>query len=132
MLRGVRRHDVLGGCGDPQQIEDVRAQLAGPTLAPFIKNVRYQTNQEAYQSALDQLGSGYQGILTPDQFNATFWINLNDQTQADVISEAFSGKTGVEQVKDQMQYLEPLFSALTVAIYIAIVSPGSCSWRRCC
>jgi len=27
---------------------------------------------------------------------------------------------GVEEVKDQLQYLEPLFSALTVATYIAV------------
>ncbi|MFT4214625.1 MAG: FtsX-like permease family protein, partial [Microbacterium sp.] len=34
--------------------------------------------------------------------------------------EAFTGMDGVESVQNQMQYLEPLFSALTVATYIAV------------
>ncbi|MEN2742439.1 permease-like cell division protein FtsX [Microbacterium sp. X-17] len=109
-----------GGAATQDQIDQVKAELDGPALSPFIKNYRFETNQDAYQSALQQLGSGYQGILSADQFNATYWINLNDQTQSDVIAEAFSGKAGVEQVKDQMQYLEPLFSALTIAIYVAV------------
>ena len=37
-----------------------------------------------------------------------------------MIIEAFRGMQGVEEVKDQLQYLEPLFSALTVATYIAV------------
>ncbi len=52
-------------------------------------------------------------MVTADQFNATFNINLVDQSQSDVITEAFSGQTGVEDVTDQLQYLEPLFQALT-------------------
>jgi len=108
------------GAATQDQIDEVRAELEGPALAPFIRDYRFETNEDAYESALEQFGDDYQGILTPDQFNATFWINLNDQTQSDVIAEAFGGKDGVEEVRDQMQYLEPLFSALTVAIYIAI------------
>jgi cell division transport system permease protein len=52
--------------------------------------------------------------------NQTFWINLVDHRQSDVISEAFTGMQGVEEVKDELQYLEPLFSALTIATYIAV------------
>ncbi len=36
--------------------------------------------------------------MTADQFNATFSINLVDQSQSDVIAEAFSGQNGVEAV----------------------------------
>ncbi|MGL1465708.1 hypothetical protein ACSTJV_24150, partial [Vibrio parahaemolyticus] len=53
-------------------------------------------------------------------FNATFNINLVDQSQSDVIAEAFTGQAGVEGVTDQMQYLEPLFQTLTVATYVAV------------
>jgi cell division transport system permease protein len=51
-------------------------------------------------------------------------VNLVDQSQSDVIVEAFSGMQGVEQVQDQLQYLEPLFQALTVATYIAVGIAG--------
>ena len=33
-------------------------------------------------------------VITPDQLNETFWVNLVDQTQSDVLIEAFSGTAG--------------------------------------
>lgn len=52
--------------------------------------------------------------------NEVFWVSLEDPTQSQVIVEAFQGVQGVEAITDQMEYLDPLFSALTVATYIAI------------
>lgn len=108
------------GVATEDQIQAVRDQLEGPALAPLIKNYTFLDNQQAYEAAAEQLGADYADLLTPDQINATFSINLNDQSQSNVIAEAFNNKDGVEQVKDQLQYLEPLFNALTVATYIAI------------
>jgi len=108
------------GAATDEQLAEVQAKLDSPALSPLIRDVRFETSEEAYQNAISLLGSDYAGILTPDQFNQTYWINLVDQRQSDVILEAFTGTTGVEEVKDQLQYLEPLFSALTVATYIAV------------
>lgn len=110
----------VDGAASDDQVEAVRSSLEGEALAPLIRDYRYETSDEAYQNAIEQLGDDYADILTADQLNATFWVNLVDQGQSDVISEAFGGMDGVEEVADQMQYLEPLFSALTVATYIAI------------
>ncbi|HAN24820.1 MAG: cell division protein FtsX [Microbacterium sp.] len=109
-----------GAAATDDQIAAVKATLDGSTLAPLIKNYTFQTSQEAYQSAIQQLGSQYASVISPDQINATFWINLKDQSQSDVLAEQFSSTAGVEEVADQMQYLQPLFSALTVATYIAV------------
>ena len=109
-----------GGAATPEQVAEVQAALAGPTLAPLIQNVRFENQEEAYANLVALLGEEYASVITPDQVNETFWVNLRDQTQSDVLIEAFSGTTGVEEVKDQLQYLEPLFSALTVATYIAV------------
>ena len=98
--------------------------MEGPALSPLIKDYTFETNEQVYEKAIQQLGSEYENIVTPDQFNATFSINLVDQSQSDVIAEAFGGSKGVEEVKDQMQYLEPLFSALTIATYIAVGIAG--------
>ena len=115
---------VAGAAATDDQVEAVRSQLDGATLGPLIRDYAFETNEEAYQKALAQLGSEYEGIITPEQINATFSINLVDQTQSDVIAEAFGGMDGVEEVADQMQYLEPLFSALTVATYLAVGIAG--------
>jgi cell division transport system permease protein len=110
----------VNGVATEDQIQEVQSRLDGEALAPLIRDYRFETSEQAYQRALEQLGDDYADILTPDQINATFSINLVDQRQSDVIAEAFGGMDGVEEVQDQMQYLEPLFSALTVATYIAI------------
>jgi cell division transport system permease protein len=77
-------------------------------------------HEQAYQELLDLVGDEDASVLSPEQVNETFRITLVDPTQSDVMIEAFSGSAGVEQVQDQLQYLEPLFSALTIATYIAV------------
>lgn len=109
-----------GGVATAEQIAEVQASLDSDALQPLIRTLRFENRDEAYQNAIELLGEDYSSIITPDQINETFWINLVDQRQSDVIVEAFQGATGVEEVKDQLQYLQPLFSALTVATYIAI------------
>lgn len=121
MCTSVSTQDTCAdGAATPDQIEEVRTALAGETLAPLVNDVRFETQDEAYANLIALLGDDYASVVTPDQVNETFWVNLVDQTQSDVISEAFGGTKGVEEVKDQLQYLEPLFSALTVATYIAV------------
>ena len=109
-----------GGVATEEQLAAVQEKLDGAALSPLIRDVRFEDSDEAYQNVIDLLGEDYASVITPDQLNETFWINLVDQNQSDVIIEAFAGTEGVEEVQDQLQYLEPLFSALTVATYIAV------------
>lgn len=108
------------GVATEEQIAQVQDTLDSAALSPLIRDVRFETREEAYQNVIDLLGEDYASVITPEQLNETYWINLVDQRQSDVIIEAFTGMAGVEGVEDQLQYLEPLFSALTVATYIAV------------
>ena len=108
------------GAATQEQLDAVQAKLEGDALAPLIRSVEFVDHEQAYQELLDLVGEEAASVVTPEQVNQTFRVNLIDQTQADVIIEAFRGMQGVEEVKDQLQYLEPLFSALTVATYIAV------------
>lgn len=113
--------------GEPatqDQIDAVKATLDGQALAPLIRDYTFQTSDQVFENAKQQLPDDIAGVVTADQFNATFSINLVNQNQSDVIAEAFSGQDGVEAVTDQMQYLEPLFQALTVATYVAVGIAG--------
>ncbi|KRB35759.1 permease-like cell division protein FtsX [Microbacterium sp. Root180] len=108
------------GVASEEQLAAVQEKLEGPALSPLIRDVRFEDSEEAYQNVIELLGEDYASVITADQLNETYWINLIDQNQSDVIIEAFAGTDGVEEVQDQLQYLEPLFSALTVATYIAV------------
>ena len=108
------------GEATPEQVEEVRAKLEGSALAPLIRELTFLDHQQAYDELLEIAGEENASVITADQVNETFRITLVDPEQSDVIIEAFSGMQGVELVNDQMQYLDPLFSALTVATYIAV------------
>jgi cell division transport system permease protein len=110
----------VDGVATEEQLAEVNATLESPALAPLIRDLRFEDREQAYASVIELLGDDYASVITPEQLNETFWINLVDQSQSEVIVEAFTGMQGVEEVKDQLQYLEPLFSALTVATYIAV------------
>ncbi|MEV5071238.1 ABC transporter permease [Microbacterium sp. LMI12-1-1.1] len=108
------------GEATPEQVEEVRAKLQGSALAPLIRDLTFLDHQQAYDELLQIAGEENASVITADQVNETFRITLVDPEQSDVIIEAFSGMQGVELVNDQMQYLDPLFSALTIATYIAV------------
>ncbi|WOQ68579.1 permease-like cell division protein FtsX [Microbacterium limosum] len=114
----------VDGAATPEQIAQVQASLDSDTLGPLVQEYRFETRDEAYANLIEQMGEDYASVIAPEQMNETFWINLVDQTQSDVIIEAFSGTAGVEDVADQLQYLDPLFQALTVATYIAVGIAG--------
>ncbi len=110
---------VDGGATE-DQVAAVRDQLDGPALKPFISEVTFDSKADTYAKLVAQLGEDQASVLTEDQAFEVFFVTLKDPGQSKVIAEAFSGVGGVEQVKDQLQYLDPLFSALTVATYIAV------------
>lgn len=111
------------GAASQEQLDQVQEKLDSAALSPLIREVIFEDRQQTYEKIIE-LDPAYADILTPDQAWETFRINLEDQGQADVIIEAFTGTQGVEEVRDEMQYLEPLFSALTVATYIAVGIAG--------
>lgn len=110
----------VDGAATDEQVKEVADRLASPALADVVRDVRFESADEAYQNLIDLYGEEYKDYVTPAQLGQTYWVGLIDPGKSDVITEAFSGTQGVEGVRNQMQYLEPLFSALTVATYIAV------------
>lgn len=110
----------VDGIATDDQVAAVKDKLDSPALQSVVRDYRFESREEAYQAVLDLYGDDYAEFVTEDQMNEAFRINLVDPSRADVVSEAFGGMSGVEGVQNQMQYLDPLFSALTVATYIAV------------
>jgi cell division transport system permease protein len=101
-----------------EQIDAVEAQLKSPTLDPFIKAIDFEDHDLAYQNfkaAFPDLA-----FVTPAMMNESFRINMIDPSDAPVLIESLSGLPGVQQVKDQRQFLDPIFSILNSASYTAI------------
>jgi len=110
----------VDGAATPEQLAEVAERLASPALTGIVRDVRFESADEAYANLLELYGDEYADYVTPAQLGETYWVGLVDPGKSAVLTEAFTGTQGVEAVKNQMQYLEPLFSALTVATYIAV------------
>ncbi|GAB2515706.1 permease-like cell division protein FtsX [Microbacterium petrolearium] len=112
----------LEGAATEEQTAAVEAELRSDTLSSVIQRFTYISAEEAHASFTENFPD-QANLLTPEQTNASFRITLvnpEDPRNADVLVEAFSGIAGVEGVTNQIEHLEPLFAALTIATYIAV------------
>jgi cell division transport system permease protein len=80
---------------------------------PEVKNVFYESKQEAYQRFKQQFkDSAIADNVTADQMPESFRVKLKDPQQFPVVATAFAGRDGVEQVQDQKALLEKFFRVL--------------------
>ncbi len=113
--------NCAGGEASQEQIDAVQAQLDSPTLSPFIEQYYFENHEQAFENFQKQFaGNAVTEYVTADLLNQTFWVNLKDPGQSDVLGESLSGLAGVDSVTDQRSYLEQIFSILAAASYTAI------------
>lgn len=112
--------NCVGGAATPEQTQKVKDDLAGDALAPLISSVVFEDKETTYQNWVERFGEEQAGAFGVDNMGESFRVTLKNPQQSEVISEAFTGVTGVDEVQDQRKLLDPLFSALTVATYIAV------------
>ena len=113
------------GAATAKQKAAIEAQLSGSTLKPFIDKFYFENHDQAYTNFKQQFKNNpVAEFVTPDQLNETFWVNLKDPSQSQVLVEALSRTKGVEAVTDQRHYLDQIFSVLNAASYTAIGVAG--------
>jgi len=117
--------DTTGNCTQTEatqdQINAVEDQLNSPTLKPYIQKYEFETHEQAYENFQTQFaGTTMAEFATADSLPESFRINLVNPDEADVLIESLSGSAGVEEVKDQREYLDPIFAALNAASYTAV------------
>lgn len=109
------------GAVTPEQVASVQAQLESPTLAPLVQKFFFENQDEAYANFKEQFkGNAVVDYVTPDLLNQTFWVNLKDPSQADVLRESFAALPGVDSVVDQRKFLDQIFAVLNTASITAI------------
>ncbi len=113
------------GCADGEASDEqkaaVEAQLNSSTLAPYIDKYYFEDHDQAYENFQEQFkGSPAADYVTPDVLNESFWVNLKNPDQSDVLVEALAGMPGVESVSDQRRLLDQIFDVLNAASYSAI------------
>ncbi len=117
-----------GNCNEVEATKDQKAnverQLESAPLAGLIAQYDFEDHDQAYARYQDQFGTEATGFMTPDFLPETFWVNLKDPSQSDVLVERLSSVAGVDEVVDQRKYLQPIFDTLSAASLTAIGIAG--------
>jgi cell division transport system permease protein len=113
------------GAVTAQQREEIRTELTTGALQPQVKQVFYETQQQAFVRAKEQFkDSELVDNITAEQMPESFRVKLKDPNQFEVVSSAFEGRPGVRQVQDQREILAPFLKLISgfqnVAIIIAV------------
>ena len=99
-----------------EQRDALKTQLE--SMKPLVKNVYYETEQQAYDRFKDQYrNSSLSDYLELGDIPQSFRVQLSDPQKYDVIASAFEGAPGVGQVQDQQKTLEKLFSIIRVVTW---------------
>ncbi len=103
------------------QVNAVESILKSDVLAPFIDKYYFENHDQAFENFQRQFkGNPVAEYVTPEQLNQTFWVNLKDPSQSEVLVEALGSQAGVEAVTDQRAYLDQIFAILNAGSYTAI------------
>lgn len=108
-----------GGEATQAQIDEVKAALEGPALKPYVKKPYFESKEQAFESFKARYKDAWWAGVTADDMQASYRVALNDPEQYQVITEAFTGKPGVEQVRDDREVLAPLILVLNRATLLA-------------
>jgi cell division transport system permease protein len=112
-------------CPRGEASDDVKAEvqerLDSPTLSPFIEEFYFEDHEQAFANFQEQFSdNAVAQYVRAEQLNETFWVNLFDPNQSQIITESFTGLAGVEEVKDQRGYLDQIFNILNIASLVAV------------
>jgi cell division transport system permease protein len=106
------------GAATEQQRQEIRAEL---NEFDIVDDVYYETAQQAYDHYQEQQRDNpIAAVVTPDQMQDSFRVKLTDPTRYEVVSTAFAGREGVQDVVDQSDLLENLFNLLNGVNYAAL------------
>lgn len=120
---------TLGGCdqqaASPDQKVAIEQRLQSSTLAPYIDRYFFENRDEAFANFREQFkDSAVVDLVSPELLPETFWVNLVDPTQSELIFESISGLPGVESVIDQRTYLDQIFALLNAGSLTAVAVAG--------
>ena len=107
-----------GGEATQEQIDGIRAELESPANDDLVKQVYFETKDQAYTSFRERFADEpWAQSVTADQMQASYRVALVDPEQYQVVSEMFSGRNGVESVQDERALIEPLILLLNRAAF---------------
>lgn len=111
--------NCAGGAVTDDQQDAVVSVLETGVVSEIVESVYVETREEVHERILAADDSGFYTQLQPDDLAPVLRVKLTDPEQFYVVSDATGGLPGVEQVYDQREVFDDLFSFLNAATFIA-------------
>ncbi len=106
------------GAATEEQRNEIEAELREFDI---VEDVYFETAEQAFEHYQEQQRDNpIAAVVTPDQMQNSFRVKLTDPTKYEVVSTAFAGREGVQDVVDQSDLLENLFNLLNGVNYAAL------------
>jgi len=117
--------DTGSGCAGGQVTEEQKAAIEQTlTTHPEVRQVFYESQDEAYEHFQEQFQNSIADTITPDQLQEAFRVELRNPERFEGVVSAVVGLPGVHQVVDQRELLEVFFQALNRIQLGAIIVAG--------
>ena len=118
--------DTGARCADgavtPEQKERIEQTLADH---PEVRDVFYESQEEAYDRFRDRFQDSIADNITADQLQESYRVELENPERFEGVVSAVAGLQGVHQVVDQRQLLDKFFKMLNgfqvAAIVVALI-----------
>jgi cell division transport system permease protein len=102
-----------GGEVTQAQKDQVLADLNSPQMQPYVEKVFYESKQQAFDRFKQQFkNSVISNNIAVSDMPESYRVKLKDPKRYKEVADQFAGRQGVEQVQDQNQVLDRLFSLL--------------------
>ncbi|MCL3862542.1 permease-like cell division protein FtsX [Actinotalea sp. K2] len=110
-----------GGEVTADQRDAILTELESEALAEYVDEVFVETKEDAYEAFQERFeGEWWAQGVTADQLQASYRVALVDPEQYQVVSDVFTGRQGVEEVRDQREVIEPLILVLNRATLLSV------------
>ncbi len=120
---GSEAPTCTAGAADDAVRDQIESDLESPALETYVDEVFYENKDEAFDRFQEQFEDtpAITENVTAEQMPESFRVKLKDPEKYEVVSQFFSGRSGVEEVVDQRELLDTFFKFLNLLTAGAVV-----------
>lgn len=116
---GATNKQCAAGAVTPAQEDAIRDVLENGSVAYLVQSVEYESREQAYEKLRERDTENRFSLLTADQMQSSFRVKLTNPEEFAVVADAVRGLAGVDEVRDQRETFQALFSILNAATLVA-------------
>jgi cell division transport system permease protein len=109
------------GAATQTETDAVAAEFEDSTLSPYIERFEFEDQDQAYANVQERFGgTAIAELASPELMWTAYHVKLVNPDDAEIISDQVSGMPGVDEVRDEREVLQPIFSFINALSLTAV------------